>query len=118
VVIFISSSIPAEDFPHVEFWGWAKLIHLIYYGVLCFLIQRAANSQTRYPLLVRHSYLVGVFFAVLYGASDELHQLSTVGRHGQLTDILIDTLGACLYLLGLWAYHSLRSRPAGGGERR
>jgi VanZ family protein len=113
-VIFISSSIPSDDFPHVEFWGWAKLIHLVYYGVLCFLVQRAISNQTRYPLLARHSYLSGVFFAVLYGASDEFHQLSTPGRHGQYTDILIDAFGACLYLLGLWAYHSLRPRAAGG----
>ena len=116
VIIFITSSLPADDFPHVEFWGWAKLIHLIYYSVLCFLIQRAASHQTRFPLLARHSYLFGVFFAVLYGASDEFHQLSTPGRHGQYTDILIDAFGACLYLLGLWAYRSLRPRAAGGAE--
>jgi VanZ family protein len=114
VFIFISSSIPADDFPRVEFWGWAKFIHLIYYGVLCFLIHRAMSNQTRYTLLARHSYLFGVFIAVLYGASDELHQLATPGRHGQYTDILIDAFGACLVLLGLWAYRSLRPRTTGG----
>jgi len=113
VVIFITSSIPADDFPHVEFWGWAKLIHLIYYGVLCFLIQRAAGNQKRYPLLARHSYLFGILFAVLYGVSDELHQLSTPGRHGQYTDVLIDALGAFLFLMGLWAYRWSRPRAAG-----
>src|SRR5271169_2265855 len=75
LLIFISSSIPAEDFPQVQFWGWAKLIHLIYYGVLCFLAQRAVSNQVRFPLLARHSYIVGIIFAVLYGASDEFHQL-------------------------------------------
>ncbi len=114
VVIFISSSIPSDDFPQVEFWGWAKLIHLIYYGVLCFLIQRAAGNQKRYPLLARHSYLFGVAFAVLYGASDEIHQLSTPGRHGQFTDVLIDAFGACLFLLGLAVYRWTRPRPAEG----
>jgi VanZ family protein len=113
VVIFISSSIPADDFPRVEFWGWAKLIHLVYYAVLCFLIQRAAGNQARYPLLARHSYLFGVVFAVLYGASDELHQLSTPGRHGQYTDVLIDAFGAFLFLAGLWVYRLTRPRQAG-----
>ncbi len=112
-VIFITSSIPADEFPHVEFWGWAKLIHLIYYGVLCFLIQRAVSNQTRFPLLARHSYLFGIFFAVLYGVTDEFHQLSTPGRHGQYTDVLIDAFGACLFLIGIWAYRSARPRSAG-----
>jgi VanZ family protein len=114
--IFISSSLPADDFPRVEFWGWAKLIHLVYYGVLCFLFQRAVSNQTRAPLLARHSYLFGVFFAVLYGATDEFHQLSTPGRHGQYTDILIDAFGACLFLLVFWAYRSLRPGASGGAQ--
>ncbi|HEX7573234.1 MAG TPA: VanZ family protein [Bacteroidota bacterium] len=116
VVIFISSSIPAEDFPQVEFWGWAKLVHLIYYGFLCFLVHRAISSQTRYPLLARHSYLFGLFFAVLYGVSDELHQLSTPGRHGQFADIMIDAVGAFLFIGAYWAYRTLRLRTAGGAS--
>jgi len=114
IVIFVSSSVPAEDFPRVEFWGWAKLIHLIYYGVLCFLVHRAISNQARYPLLARHSYLFGVFFAVLYGVSDELHQLSTPGRHGQYTDVLIDAVGALLFIGAVWAYRTLRLRATGG----
>lgn len=116
LVIFITSSIPADDFPHVEFWGWAKLIHLIYYSTLCFLIQRAVSHQNRYPLLARHSYLFGVAFAVLYGVSDEFHQLSTPGRHGQFTDVFIDAFGATLFLLGYWLYRSLKPGAAARGE--
>ena len=118
LLIFISSSIPQDDFPQVEFWGWAKLIHLIYYGTLCFLVQRAVTNQGRYPLLARHSYLVSVISVVLYGASDEFHQLSTPGRHGQFTDVIIDTVGAFLFILGYWAYRSFRqgrTEEAGGG---
>jgi len=113
IVIFISSSIPQDDFPHLEFWGWAKLVHLIYYGVLCLLCQRALGAQTRFPVLARHSYLLGVLFAVVYGISDEYHQLSTPGRHGQMTDVLIDGFGALLCLGGLRAYRALRLRTAG-----
>ena len=116
VVIFVTSSIPADDFPHVEFWGWAKLIHLIYYGVLCLLVHRAISNQIRYPLLARHSYLFGVFFAVLYGVSDEIHQLSTPGRHGQYTDVLIDAVGAFLFIGIVWAYRALRLRATGGAS--
>ena len=116
LIIFISSSIPAEDFPQVQFWGWAKLIHLIYYGVLCFLVQRAVPHQVRFPLLARHSYIVGIIFAVLYGASDEFHQLSTPGRHGQFTDVLIDAAGASLFILGYWVYRSCSPGKTEGAE--
>jgi len=113
IIIFVSSSIPQDDFPHVEFWGWAKLVHLIYYGVLCLLCQRALSGQTRFPTLARHSYLLGVLFAILYGASDEYHQIATPGRHGQLTDVLIDGVGALLCIGGISAYRMFRPRPAG-----
>ena len=113
IIIFVSSSIPQDDFPHVEFWGWAKLVHLIYYGVLCLLCQRALGGQTRFPALARHSYLLGVLFAVLYGTTDEYHQLTTAGRHGRMTDVLIDGFGALLCLVGLWAYRMFHPRAAG-----
>ena len=65
-------------------------------------------------LLSRFRYHLLVFFAVLYGASDELHQLSTPGRHGQYTDVLIDAVGALLFIGAVWAYRSLRLRTTGG----
>ncbi len=110
LIIFVSSSIPQDDFPRVEFWGWAKLIHLIYYGVLCFLCQRALVYQTRFPLLARHSYLLGLLIAVLYGATDEFHQLSTPGRHGQIFDVGVDLFGAFLFIAYTWAHRAFRPR--------
>ena len=99
-VIFVSSSIPKDDFPEVSFWGWAKLIHLFYYCVLCFLIQRALHQQERFLLLSRHSFGWAILISTLYGATDEFHQLFTPGRHGQVTDVLIDGFGACLFFVG------------------
>jgi VanZ family protein len=46
--------------------------------------------------------------------SDELHQLSTPGRHGQYTDVLIDAVGALLFIGAVWAYRTLRLRTTGG----
>lgn len=99
-LIFVSSSIPSDAFPEVSFWGWAKLIHLIYFGVLCFLLQRTLQNQTTFPFLARNSILFAILFAACYGMTDEFHQLYTPGRHAQVTDILIDLLGASLYAAG------------------
>lgn len=99
LLIFTSSSIPSVTFPKVSFWGWAKLVHLFYYIVLCFLVQRALRRQTRFPKLAMHSYLYGILVAVVYGATDEYHQLLTPGRHGAISDVFIDGLGAFLYFV-------------------
>ena len=109
-VIFVSSSIPSQVFPTVEFWGWSKLVHLIYYSVLSYVVYRALSHQDRFPILHRHPYLFGLIFAVLYGATDEFHQLYTPGRHAQMTDVWIDAFGACLFIAGVYVRRWLRRR--------
>ena len=97
ILIFISSSIPSAEFPTVTFWGWAKLVHLFYYMVLCFLVQRALRRQRLFPKLAMHPYLYGIIFAFIYGGTDEFHQIFTLGRHGHISDVFIDGFGAFLY---------------------
>jgi VanZ family protein len=110
VLIFVSSSLPASAFPKVEFWGWAKLIHLIYYGVLCFLLDRLFIHQRRFALLSAHHMILAFVITVLYGATDEMHQILTPGRHSQFDDVAIDMLGASLFLLGAWIVRRFRLR--------
>ncbi len=112
LIIFVSSAIPSYDFPRVEFWGWAKLVHLFYYGMLCFLAQRAFRHQDRFPLLQRYSAWFAVLVAVLYGVTDEVHQLFTAGRHGMALDVAIDAFGASLFLSGAGMVRLLKRRTA------
>jgi VanZ family protein len=106
-VIFVSSSLPQDVFPKVNSWIWAKLVHVVYFGVLALLVQRALLSQEKYRLLLKYVQLISILFAVFYGASDEIHQLFTPGRHAQITDVLIDGFGASLFILGSIAYRTL-----------
>lgn len=99
-MIFISSSIPSREFPKVEFWGWSKMVHLFYYAVLCAVLRRVLLSQEKYPFLARHASASAVLFSMLYGGTDEFHQLFTPGRHAAVTDVLIDGFGALLFVLG------------------
>jgi VanZ family protein len=112
VLIFVSSSIPSYDFPEVSFWGWAKLIHLIYFGVLCFLLQNVLRRQGKFPFLSRNALPLAIVLATVYGLTDEFHQLFTPGRHGHLTDVLVDALGATLYVAGAAVYHLYQQRRA------
>jgi VanZ family protein len=113
LLIFISSSIPSQEWPDVGWWGWAKVVHLIYFGTLCFLTWRATCNQQRFPLLAHYPRVTAIVTTMLYGASDEFHQLFTPGRHAQVSDVMIDTFGGLLFLAGLSIY-LLRTKQAPG----
>lgn len=115
ILIFVSSSIPSDKFPEVNFWGWAKLIHLIYFGVLCFLLRHLLQDQQRYPFLARHALLFAILFAACYGVTDEIHQMFTRGRHAQAADVLVDALGASLYIAGAKTLEFLKLRRVSAG---
>ncbi len=48
--------------------------------------------------------------AALYAASDEFHQTFVPSRQGSVRDVLLDTAGAALGLLCLWAVGRWRKR--------
>lgn len=52
--------------------------------------------------------LIAFFVAVLYAVTDEFHQIFVPSRQGQVLDVLIDSLGAALGLLGMWIFFRLR----------
>ncbi len=108
ILIFVSSSIPGSDFPSVNWVGWAKIVHLIFYSTLCFLTWRAMHHQTWLDWLSRHSAAAGFIVAIVYGSLDEIHQFFTLGRHPSVIDVLIDGVGACIFLLGLQCYRFLK----------
>jgi VanZ family protein len=108
ILIFVSSSLPETVFPEVKWWGWAKIVHVIFYAVLCFLTWRSVHHQDKFPWLANHSAFVGFLAAFAYGSLDEIHQIFTRGRHPMVSDVLIDCLGACLFLAGLELYRIVK----------
>jgi VanZ family protein len=70
--------------------------HLLAYGCLAWLYWRAlAQALPGSPL----TSILSFALAVLYGVTDEYHQMFVPGREGKLTDVLIDGLGAGVTLL-------------------
>ncbi len=69
--------------------GWdtvlRKLAHMAEYGLLWFLWWRALGYAR--PALA-------VAITIAYAAGDEFHQSFVEGRHGALSDVAIDALGA------------------------
>lgn len=93
-VIFWLSSQPKPPFcgllDRID-WG-DKLAHVVIYAVLGALLWRALDRAS----WARIRWLAALGAAVLYGLSDEAHQLWVPGRHFDLIDLSADTLGAAL----------------------
>jgi tRNA threonylcarbamoyladenosine biosynthesis protein TsaE len=98
VLIFWWSSIPhlAIATGVADFWT-RKPAHVAEYAVLFLLLYRAINRGSSLAWRTNDLFLVALL-AVLYAASDEIHQHFVIGRSGKVLDVGIDTLGV---LLGL-----------------
>lgn len=69
-----------------------KLAHLTEYFILGYLVSNMLRVHNK------RLYL-GVIICLLYAASDEIHQLFVYGRSGQVTDVLIDTVGSLMAII-------------------
>ncbi len=73
-----------------------KLAHLLSYALLGALTYFAAGSLGYIPEELRKPALISMPICIVYGISDEIHQLFVDGRHGSAVDVVIDTCGALL----------------------
>jgi VanZ family protein len=94
VTLFLLSSIPAQVLPRSQFRLADKLVHAAVYGVLGALAARGFHRG--YRTTAWRAWVWGVLTAVLYGATDELHQVVVPGRSADVVDLLADGVGACV----------------------
>ena len=94
-VIYLVSSRPnldlahlAPNYPSLHWYDYPlrKIGHLVEYAIL-FLLARRAMPQRR-----------AWIFCLLYGVSDECHQMFVLGRLGMASDVVVDGLGAAIPL--------------------
>ena len=78
------------------FPGYDKIIHAGLFFVFCGLAHRAFRYQPN-RLLVQLSLFFALVTTVVYGFSDEFHQLYVMGRTADIYDMLADTFGGVLY---------------------
>ena len=92
-LLFYISSLPRPPMPDLGLdWG-DKLQHALAFFIMACLAYRSAfwlfpNKRTGTLLLI------GVVFASLYGATDELHQYFVPERSADIYDWIADTVGA------------------------
>jgi VanZ family protein len=107
-IFYLSSrpTLPAPDVRHLD-----KVLHFGAYGLLGLLLAFGAD-RSRLPLLA------ALVIGVLYGASDEIHQMYVPGRSPDLLDWAADAAGVAT---ACFLYHRWRSRrpaalTAAGGD--
>lgn len=67
-----------------------KLAHFTIYTLLGVFLMCFVNT---YDTNILKKVLISLIVGTLYSCSDELHQLFVPGRSGQITDVIIDSVG-------------------------
>lgn len=75
-----------------------KTAHIFEYGIFATLLYR---SMINSGIKNKKAMWLAVVIACLYGISDEFHQSFTPGREPTLRDVLIDTLGASIFIFAI-----------------
>ena len=97
-LIFYLSSLPGTTyFP--QFFSADKLLHLGEYGILGYLLARALGCcHLRKKIL----FITAFSGCLVYGISDELHQLFVPHRCTSIMDVIADGVGS---FTGIWIYN-------------
>ena len=107
MAIIFALSAQSNPLPAVTARVWDKLLHLMEYGGLAFLLARALVGDGR---SWRAALVGATLLASAYGATDEYHQSFVPGRDSSARDWSADSLGA---IVGVSAYAAAqwRSKP-------
>lgn len=103
VLIFALSAYPKALIPQGKYISWDKLAHMAEYSVLGWLTARAL-LYSGIGWLSRHYVWITIAFGVLYGASDEWHQLYVKGRYASVYDVMADVIGVIIgrFVFAYW----------------
>ena len=109
--IFLQSSFASPDV-ELDRFHFDKILHVLVYAGLGILFYRAYGTLR---ISVNQTVLIflSIFSAVLYGASDELHQSFVAERQADLFDLLADIIGSTCGVL----IYSRITKQRGGRKR-
>lgn len=112
-VIFFLSSQPDLGLDPPRWLDWPqsdKAVHFVLYGGLAGIVALGLWRSSGRTLAARTLLAAPIAFAVLYGLSDEIHQLFVRNRTFDLLDLLADATGATIFA-GVFTAWTAR-RPA------
>lgn len=108
ILVLILCGFPGDKLPQLTFLEWLrpdKIVHLILFGVQCYLLLRGFKSQSSYPTLRSHAGRYAVLISITYGGLVEvLQEYVFIHRSGDIRDAAANALGA---FIGLWIFNRL-----------
>ena len=93
LTIILGSSIPGKSISNFYIFSKDKLLHIIEYFLLGFLLFNSLIGKTQFPGLL--CLFLGVVFAVM----DEIYQSTVFGRFPSSFDVIADFIGLTLSIL-------------------
>jgi VanZ family protein len=106
LALFIQSSIGKMEIPDIGVSWFDKILHFIFFGILGLLTARGFRHSA--STLIRDRFKsLSIIICILYGASDEVHQLWVPGRFGSIWDWIADVFGIITFIL-IYIYKSKR----------
>lgn len=90
-----------EEYLHDANIPIRKLAHMAEFGILYFLYLRTiGESRLSGKISLRSASLLAFVLTVAYASLDEWHQSFVPGRSSCLRDVMVDSLGALIALVG------------------
>lgn len=109
IIIFWVSSQQQPFGVEIEIVGLDKILHIIEYAILGFLLARAFAGSSE-KISIRDLVLITFIIGTLYGLTDEFHQHFTPGRVVSILDLISDAISS---FLGAVIFKALRKSPSG-----
>lgn len=69
-----------------------KCAHFTLYTIGGILVMNCIYTT---KIQYKRKFIYAILFLFLYAITDEVHQLFVSGRSGEITDVLLDTIGSC-----------------------
>ncbi len=91
--IFIASSIPQEYTPSIRIWNIDKAAHFLEFCILGILVS-TAFYKSKHAEFRQRALTLALLVAVMWAASDEIHQMFVRGRVASIFDFIADAFGA------------------------
>ena len=93
LLIAIVSSIHGNNIPELELFGSDKVLHILEYFLLGYLLINVLFDKTKYPGLLTF------FLGSLFGVIDEIYQSTVFGRFPSSFDVIADVIGLTLSII-------------------
>ena len=111
LAIFIQSSISQIEIPEIIFNWFDKILHFFAFGLLGLLTIRGLK-QTDNITLQKNYIWISLLICIVFGASDEIHQLYVAGRSATIADWIADILGILAFSFAYLYWQKRRIMPA------